>query len=69
MNVIKGTSALTKGAVWIWIDQIVSMNTNQNGGAVIHTADGQTIALNEKPDHVLETIRELKKIERREEIA
>jgi len=53
MNIIKGTLALTKAPVWIWINQIVSMTVNAEGGAVITTLDGKQQALKETPDEVL----------------
>lgn len=56
INAFCGKLALTGGPVWIWIDQIVSMSVNREGGAVIRTIDGQTIALKEKPDEVIATI-------------
>jgi|KBSMisStaDraftv2_1062788.scaffolds.fasta_scaffold4345504_1 hypothetical protein len=62
MNVIKGTSALTKGTVWIWLEHIVSMNINQGGGAVIHTNDGQTIALTDKPEDVIKTVKSMMEV-------
>jgi hypothetical protein len=59
MNVIKGTSALTKAPLWIWLEQIVSMTTNQDGGAVVHLTNGSTYALTDKPEEVLKIIKSM----------
>lgn len=56
MNVLKGTSVLNSKPVWIWADKIVSMTVNQQGGAVIRTVNGETVALTEKPDEVIGTL-------------
>jgi hypothetical protein len=57
MNVIKATSALTKAPLWIWVEQIVLMTTNQDGGAVVHLSNGETYALKDKPEDVIKTVK------------
>lgn len=53
---VKGTLSLTKAPVWIWVEHIVSMTINAEGGAVITTLDGKQQALKETPDQVLKLI-------------
>ena len=59
INVIKATLTLTKKPVWIWLDQIICMTINDEGGAVVHTSDGHAHALTDPPDEVIATIKRM----------
>jgi hypothetical protein len=56
MNVITATSALSGAPLWIWVNQIVSMTTNDEGNAVISLTNGTTYAITDTPDDVISNI-------------
>ena len=57
MTIFKGTATLTGKPVWIFVNAVTAVTTNQIGGAVIHTIDGSTYALKETPDQFFEALK------------